>query len=603
MTDSLFHRGPDGCGYHNEPGLSFGHRRLSIIDLAGGHQPMYSRDNSIVVTYNGEIYNFKEIRTELEQHGYVFSTNCDTEVILYAWDRWGESCVEKFNGMFAFAVLDKTKKTVFLARDRLGIKPFYYAELPNKTVLFGSELKALLAFPGLPRELDHLAVEEFFAFGYIPEPKTVLTHVKKLPPGHTLLIRLDSGRVESPKQYWDIVLGTDDGVSNNDLIDALRSSVRRRMIADVPLGAFLSGGVDSSAVVAMMAGISSDPINTCSISFGDPKFNEAQFAEVVAKQFSTDHHVRQADPDDFELLDHLASVYDEPYADSSAFPTYKLCQLAREQVTVALSGDGGDENFGGYRRYRWHVYEEKVRSVLPPFLRKPVFGLLGACYPKMDWAPKVFRAKSTLQALARNSAEGYLHSVSIMTDRDRAELFSDSFSKSLQGHKAIDVFSEHIAGKSFEHPLQVVQYLDFKTYLPGDILTKVDRASMAHSLEVRVPLLDHTFVELVAGIESEKKLKGREGKYVFKKSLEKYLPNDILYRSKMGFAVPIGSWFKGPLKELIRTQLLDKKLLESGIFDESKVRNMLDSHQAGTKDYTAPLWALLMFKRSFQNIF
>ena len=368
------------------------------------------------------------------------------------------------------------------------------------------------------------------------------------------------------------------------------------MVADVPLGAFLSGGVDSSAIVAMMAGISSQSVNTCSISFGDPKFNESQFAEKIAKQYQTTHRVEQVEHDDFTLIDKLSSLYDEPYADSSALPTYRVCELAKKQVTVVLSGDGGDENLAGYRRHLWHTYEDRMRSWLPNSIRQPVFGFMGKIYPKADWAPKVFRAKSTFQSLARDSVAGYFHSVSNSPDELRAKLFSHSFKNKLQGYQAVEVFRRHSNQAPTDNSLSLVQYLDIKTYLPGDILTKVDRASMAHSLEVRVPLLDHHLVEWMAGLQPEMKLRGKEGKYIFKKSLEKHLPDDILYRPKMGFSIPLASWFRGPLKERVRTSLLGANMMESGFFNREFLTKMVDQHQSGIKDYSAPIWSLLMFE-------
>ena len=336
------------------------------------------------------------------------------------------------------------------------------------------------------------------------------------------------------------------------------------MIADVPLGAFLSGGVDSSAVVAMMASQSREPVNTCSIAFTDPAFNETAFAQQVAERYQTHHFVDTVDSDDFSLIDKLANVYDEPYADSSALPTYRVCQLARRHVKVALSGDGGDENFAGYRRYRWFRYEERLRSLMPLFLRRPVFGALGQIYPKADWAPKVLRAKTTFEALARDTVEGYFHGVSLLSDAQRKRLFSDRFKRELQGYQAVEVLRRHAAVSPTDDPLSLVQYLDMKTYLVGDILTKVDRASMAHALEVREPLLDHELMGWVSGLQVDLKLRGTEGKYLFKKALEPYLPHEVLYRKKMGFSVPLASWFRGPLKDKVRHAVLGERLAGNG---------------------------------------
>ncbi len=606
MNDSQYHRGPDQGGLHTEPGVGLGHRRLSIIDLSGGAQPLFNEDETVVVVYNGEIYNFQSISEELKAAGHIFRTHCDTEVIVHAWEQWGAACVERFRGMFAFAIWDRNRETLFLARDRLGIKPLYYAFLPDGHLIFASELKALYLHPALPRDLDPQAVEEYFGYGYIPEPRTILKAAKKLPPGHGLTLRRGEPTPVEPREYWDVPFGTAPAASERDLeaelVERLREAVRIRLIAEVPLGAFLSGGVDSSAVVAMMAGLSDAPVNTCSISFGDPKFNESAFALQVAERYRTNHRVEQVDPDDFGLLDQLAGLYDEPYADSSAMPTYRVCELARRQVTVALSGDGGDENLAGYRRYRWHTYEERMRSVLPLGIRRGLFGVLGGAYPKLDWAPRVFRAKSTFQALARDTVEGYFHGVSVLHDDMRDRLFSDSFRRQLQGYRAVEVLRRHAERAPTDHPLSLIQYLDMKTYLVGDILTKVDRASMAHALEVRVPILDHELVEWMSSLAPDLKLRGSEGKYLFKRALAPYLPNDILYRPKMGFGVPLASWFRGPLRERVRGAILGPVLADTGLFDRDYLAHLVEHHQSGVKDYSAAIWSLLMFEAFVRRV-
>ena len=598
MNETQYHRGPDESGLHQEPGLGFGHRRLSIIDLSSGQQPLFNEDKSVVVTYNGEIYNFSELSEELKTLGHIFRTHCDTEVIVHAWEEWGEACVDRFRGMFAFGVWDRNRETLFLARDRLGIKPIYYTQLTDGSFIFGSELKSLKAHPKLPRVIDATAVEDYFAFGYIPDPKTIYKGVYKLPPGYRL--RIQRGQKElKPEQYWDVSFIPQQSMSievaGDELITRLKEAVKIRMVADVPLGAFLSGGVDSSAVVAMMAAVSDDPVNTCSISFGNPKFNEARYANRVARRYQTVHRVEQVDPDDFDLIDHLTDLYDEPYADSSALPTYRVCELARKQVTVVLSGDGGDENLAGYRRYRWHTYEEKMRSCVPAVIRKPCFSFLGNIYPKADWAPKIFRGKSTFEAMARDSLQGYLHSVTILSNQMRDMLFNNKLKSELQEYSAIEVFKRHAAKAPTDHPLSLVQYLDMKTYLPGDILTKVDRASMAHSLEVRVPILDHQLVDWISGLPPAYKLKGREGKYIFKKALEQNLPNEILYRKKMGFAVPLAAWFRGALRQKVRTSILGSRMMDSGLFEQNYLKTLVDQHQSGRRDHSAPMWSLLMF--------
>ena len=597
MNERQHHRGPDEGGLHVEPGVGLGHRRLSIIDLASGQQPMASADGNLVLVYNGEIYNFAALADELRALGYTFRTHCDTEVILYAYAAWGEACVTRFRGMFAFALWDRPRRQLFLARDRMGIKPLYYAPLADGTVLFGSELKALTACPQLPRQIDPLAVEDYFGFGYVPEPRTIYRAALKLPPGHTLTLRRGEP-VPEPRQFWDLPLEPQPvtGDVTHELIERLREAVRIRLVAEVPLGAFLSGGVDSSAVVAMMAGLSAEPVNTCSIAFGEAAFDETVYANDIARQYRTRHHREQVAADDFDLLDTLADVYDEPFADSSAIPTYRVCELARRHVTVALSGDGGDESFGGYRRYRWHLQEERLRGRLPLALRRPLFGALGALYPKANWAPRVLRAKATFQSLARDSLEGYFDSVAVLSDGLRAPLYSPAFQRELQGYRAIEVLRRHDRLAGAGDPLRRVQYLDFKTYLPGDILTKVDRASMAHALEVRVPILDHPFVEWAAGLPSDLKVRGGEGKAVFKQALERHLPRDILYRPKQGFAVPIARWFRGGLRERVRGAVLGPHLAGSGWFDRDYLTRLVDEHQSGRRDHATALWTLLMFE-------
>jgi asparagine synthase (glutamine-hydrolysing) len=605
MNDSQAHRGPDGKGLHVEPGVGLGHRRLSIIDIATGQQPLYNEDGSVVVVFNGEIYNFQELIPELQALGHVFHTRSDTEVIVHAWEAWGERCVDRFRGMFAFALYDRNREILFLARDRLGVKPLHYAILADGTLLFGSELKSLLVHPGLGREIDPCAVEEYFALGYVAEPRTVFTSTKKLPPAHTLIVKRGQP-VPEPVEYWDVRFTLASQITLEEACEELNrrleESIRLRMISEVPLGAFLSGGVDSSAVVATMARISNDPVNTCSIAFDDPAFDETRFARQVAERYKTHHFVDRVASDDFDLVDQLAGIYDEPYADSSAIPTYRVCQLARRHVTVALSGDGGDETFAGYRRYRMHLMEERLRSAMPLAVRRPVFGLLGRMYPKADWAPRVFRAKTTFESLARTSVEAYLHSVSIIREPQRSRLFSQAFRARLAGYRVNAVFERHAARAGTDDALAQVQYLDLKTYLVGDINTKVDRASMAHSLEVREPLMDHPLVEWLASLPNAFKVRGQEGKYVLKKAMEPHLPQEIMYRPKMGFAVPMARWFRGPLRQRVQDGILGSTLAETGIFDRRVLQHLVDAHQSGARDYSAPLWTTLMFESFLRNM-
>lgn len=605
MTDSLIHRGPDDSGLHVTPGVGLGHRRLSIIDLSGGQQPLYNEDRSIVTVYNGEIYNFQELAEQLIAAGHHFRTRCDTEVIVHAWEEWGEACVERFRGMFAFALWDEGRQTLFLARDRLGIKPLYYTVSANGLLVFGSELKALLLHPDVTREIDVHAVEDYFAYGYVPDPKTIYAGVSKLPPGHVISYQRGS-TAPAVRAYWDIKFGDGVDVSEADaaeaLIEKFRDAVHARMIADVPLGAFLSGGVDSSGVVAMMADISDLPVDTCSIGFRHAAFDESQYAARVAEHCHTNHYAEEVDPNSLDLIDRLATMYDEPFADSSAMPTYRVCALARQRVTVALSGDGGDEIFAGYRRYRWHMNEEWLRSRVPAALRRGIFGPAGALYPKMDWAPKVLRAKSTFESLGRDSTQAYFHSVSIMTDKERWALYSTDMRQKLAGYNGIEVLRHHMARAPSEHPLERIQYADFKTYLPGDILTKVDRASMANSLEVRVPMLDHPFLDWANALPVDLKLRAREGKYILKKSLERFVPSDVLYRDKMGFAVPLADWFRGPLRGRLDDILTSPALAESGMFDIGHIGKLINAHDSGRRDHSTALWSLVMFESFLRQV-
>ncbi|MEW5787678.1 MAG: XrtA/PEP-CTERM system amidotransferase [Pseudomonadota bacterium] len=599
INDMQWHRGPDESGLYLEPGLGFGHRRLSIIDIAAGQQPMFNEDGSVAVVFNGEIYNFVDLIPELTALGHTFKTRSDTETIVHAWEQWGVDCVNHFRGMFAFALWDRRQQVFFLARDRLGIKPLHYAITAEGFLVFGSELKTLTAWPGFRRDIDDEAVEDYFGYGYVPEPRTIYKSALKLPPGHRLLLRRGKP-VPQPEQYWDVPFAPLPAMSledaNAEFVERFREAVRIRMVAEVPLGAFLSGGVDSSAVVAMMAGLSGQPVKTCAIAFSDPRYNEADYARQVAERYRTDHHVHTVESDDIGLVNELARLYDEPYADSSAMPTYRVCELARKDVTVALSGDGGDENFIGYRRYRWHGIEEKMRRVVPDALRMPLFGALGRLYPKADWAPKVLRAKTTFEALGRDSVAGYFHGVSVCSDSLRQRMYSHAFSKRLNGYSAVEVLRRHDRNNPSRDVYGQVQYLDMKTYLVGDILTKVDRASMAHALEVRVPFLDHKLVEWISGLPSSLKIKGAEGKYMLKKAMEPYLPHDIMYRRKMGFSIPLAEWFRGPLKARLMESLESQRLADTGLFDVKELKRMADEHVSGMRDHNPALWSLLMFE-------
>jgi asparagine synthase (glutamine-hydrolysing) len=609
MNNAQAHRGPDESSLHIEPGLGLGHRRLSVIDIAAGQQPLCNEDGTVWLVFNGEIYNYRALTDELRAAGHTFRTRSDSEVIVHAWEAWGESCVQRFRGMFAFALFDRNTQTLFMARDRMGVKPMSYALLGDGLLLFGSELKALLAYRAdqgheLQRDIDPLALEDYFAVGYVPEPRTIFKGALKLEAGHTLTIRRGQA-VPAPRRYWDLRFTLNNPIGEaeacEELVRRLRESVELRMVAEVPLGAFLSGGVDSSAVVQAMAAVSSQAVNTCSIAFDDPRFNESAYAKLVADRYRTNHRVETVGSDDFDLIDTLAQLYDEPFADASAIPTYRVSEMARKHVTVALSGDGGDEAFGGYRRYRLHLMEERMRARLPAGVRRPLFNLIARLYPSANWAPQILRAKTSLQGMARDSIEGYCNTVSLIREPMRSRLYTARFKAELGGYSAQDVFQRHAARAQTDDPLAMVQYLDLHTYLVDDINTKVDRASMAHSLEVREPLMDHDLVEWAATLPSAFKLRGGNGKAFFKKAMEPHLPHEVLYRPKMGFSVPLARWFRGPLKERVRTALLEGALAQSGYLEAAVVRELLDQHQVGSHDHAIPLWSLTMFDAFLRN--
>jgi asparagine synthase (glutamine-hydrolysing) len=604
MNDSQSHRGPDEASAHLEPGLGFGHRRLSVIDVATGQQPLFNEDGSVAIVYNGEIYNYQALMAELKALGHTFRTKSDTEVVVHAWEQWGEACVQRFRGMFAFALWDRNQQTFFLARDRLGVKPMFYAVLDDGMLVFGSELKSLMAHGGLRREIDPQAVEEYFALGYVAEPRTIFRQARKLPPGHTLAIRRGRPLTE-PRPYWDLRFAPGAPIAVEEACEELQrrlaESVKLRLIAEVPLGAFLSGGVDSSAVVATMAGLQNEPVNTCSIAFDDPRFDESRYAQQVADRYGTNHRVETVRTDDFSLVDRLANLYDEPFADSSAIPTYRVSQLARKHVTVALSGDGGDEGFAGYRRYRTHLGENRWREAVPSGVR-PLLGLLGKVYPQAAWAPRVLRAKSTLQGMARSAVEAYFHEISVLRAPARAALYSPRLRSELAGYDAFEVFARHAANAGTDDPLSLAQYLDIKTYLVGDINTKVDRASMAHSLEVREPLMDHLLLEWLATLPGALKIRDGESKFLLKKAMEPKLPRDVLYRPKMGFAVPLARWFRGPLKERVSATLLGERLADTGWFERPALERLVAQHQSGEHDHSASIWSVMMFEAFLRQV-
>lgn len=592
MADSLRHRGPDDQGFYSAEGVGLAHRRLSIIDLEGGHQPLSNEDGTVWIAFNGEIYNFEELNRRYLSDGHTFRTRSDTETIIHLYEELGENCFAELRGMFAIALWDVRRKRLLLARDRVGKKPLFYS-WDGRRLLFGSEIKALWGAGGLSREMDLEALSDYFSFLYVPEPKTIYRKVRKLRAAHYLVVEGSSLREEP---YWDLHFDDSQQLSEEQwcdrFLDEYRTAVRSRLISDVPLGAFLSGGVDSSSVVALMNEYQR-PVTTCSVGFTEESYNEAADARSFASSLGANHFEQIVQPHAIDLLGKLAWHHDEPFADSSAVPTYYVSQIARQHVTVALSGDGGDENFAGYRRYKLTMWENQLRQALPASFRRGVLGTLGRVYPKLGWAPRVFRAKSTLQSLALDPIDGYFSGTSCCPPDMKSRLLSGDAWTQLKGYNSADVLRYHYDRANTSDPLSRIQYVDIKTYLVDDILTKVDRASMANSLEVRCPLLDHKLMELVAQMPSSLKLQKNQGKYIFKKALERILPASILTRSKKGFALPVAEWFRGELKAIASDAIFTRK---DELLNKTFLMNCWTQHQRGQRDWSALLWSVLMFR-------
>ena len=605
MCDAIAHRGPDGFGVWTAPGVGLGHRRLSIIDLAGSPQPMASSDGRAMLVFNGEIYNYRELRAELRGLGAQFHTDGDSEVILAAWQRWGPDCLARLHGMFAFAIYDLDQRCLFLARDRLGVKPLFHAQLSDGSLIFGSELKALTAHPLLRSDIDPLAVEDYLAWGYVPDSRAILKGVEKLPAGHFLLLR-HAAPMPRPQRWWDVSFAERHQGKTADLeaelLHVLRQAVTSRMAADVPLGAFLSGGVDSSSVVALMAEASASPVRTCSIGFDEAALDESAYASAVAQRFRTEHRSRMVGSGDFAQIDHLAWMFDEPFADASALPTWRVCQLAREEVTVALSGDGADEALAGYRRHVFLAAEDRVRGLIPAALRRPVFGALGGLYPKADWAPQKLRAKTTLLALGASSEEAYAGALSVTGPEARDALYSPEFVRLRGDYRAEHALLEVMRQAPARSGLDRAQYADLKFWLPGDILTKVDRTSMAVSLEAREPLLDHRLIEFAARLPENLRVRGRQGKWLLKQTMRRYLPEDILFRPKQGFVTPIAQWLRGPLAGAARDIARSSAIARLGWFDLARIDHIAQAHIAGKRDGSRLLWQLIMLDKSLNRL-
>jgi asparagine synthase (glutamine-hydrolysing) len=594
MTDTMVHRGPDDEGFFCDGAVGLGHRRLSIIDLAGGHQPLANEDGSVWVVFNGEIYNFGDLHEALVRKGHVFRTRSDTETIVHLYEEEGEKCFEKLRGMFALALWDGRNRKLLLARDRIGKKPLFYFYNGSR-IAFASEMKAILRVPNVPREIDSEAISDYFSFLYVPAPKSIFKHIHKVLPGHYVVVS-ESGIRQV--EYWDINFSQTIDLTEEEwcerLLDGLREAVRLRLVSDVPLGAFLSGGVDSASVVALMTQLIHDPVATCSIGFAEKEFNELEYARETASRFETDHHEQVVRPDAVGIVDKLVWHYDEPFADSSAIPTYYVSKAAREHVTVALSGDGGDENFAGYRRYYFDRRENMVRTLLPGAIRTPIFGTLARLYPKADWAPRIFRGKATFENLARSPVEAYFRSVSALRPELKAQVLHRDLLSGLNGYDSLAVLRDYYEKTNTADPLSRIQYVDIKTYLTDDILAKVDRASMAHSLEVRAPILDHKLMELAASMPSSMKLRGMNGKYIFKKALKQTLPEGVLHRKKMGFGVPLAQWFRNNLKDLAYSVIFNNN--GDGLLNNVTIKRVWQEHQSGLRNRSTELWTLLMFR-------
>jgi len=597
MCDPIVHRGPDDEGIFVQDGAGLGMRRLSIIDLSGGHQPVFNEDRTAWIVYNGEVYNFPGLRPELESRGHRFYTKTDTEVIIHLYEEMGADCVQKLRGMFGLAIYDKSKRKLILARDRLGKKPLHYA-LADGKLYFASEIKSILAVRPELAEVNAQGLLEYLYYGYVPDPITAFTGIHKLPPGH--LLEFEKGEIRI-RQYWDLPeYGTHSPKSEDECLEELEhrlfEATRIRLISDVPLGAFLSGGTDSSTVVALMARASSGPVKTFSIGFKKDDFNEAEYARIVARKFATDHHEMVLDPDVVQTVEHLTSTLEEPFGDSSMLPTYYVSQMARQHVTVALSGDGGDEMFAGYDRYRIHS-DRKIFERVPGWARRFYRDTI---FPHL---PNRMQGRKFSYNVSLPWQERYIDGLAFLPAFERdAPLLSDDFREILQrSEDPSDVLRRYFAKAPAKDPISQLLYVDTKTYMVCDILTKVDRMSMLNSLEVRVPILDHVFVEWAAGLSADWKLRGKQQKYIFRKLAERVgVPREVLYREKRGFALPLVHWMRNELKDMLMI-LLEPRTLQRGYFVADGIRRLMDDHLYRGRTMTGRLWRLLMFELWHRN--
>ena len=608
MCQSIAHRGPDDQGIWLQGGIGLGVRRLSIIDVAGGHQPIHNQNESAWIVFNGEIYNFPQLRDRLSAKGHRFYTRTDTEVVVHAYDEWGERCVEELNGMFGLAIWDSRRQTLFLARDRLGIKPLYYAITPQG-LAFASELKALLTIPAMRRQVDLAALDDYLALEYVPSPRSIIRGIQKLPPGHTLSWRMDSGEGQL-RRYWDIDLGASerepDTRSLEQHADELRAvlleSVRKELISDVPLGVFLSGGIDSSTVAAMMTRLTPGHVNSFSIGFSDRSFDESAHARRVAAHLETNHRELILEPSMMtDLVPSVTEKLDEPLADASIIPTYLLSRFARQHVTVALGGDGGDELFAGYPTLLAHRlvgYYERLPGMVRDRLVSPLVQRLPVSMANISLD---FKLKRFVGGAGYSVGERHMRWLGSFSSDQRAELLDPHVDAALRQSDHQDLVAEHLARHRLQDPLNQVLYLDMKMYLENDILAKVDRASMLASLEARVPLLNVDLVEHMARVPVALKLRGQRSKYILKHAMRGVLPDATLARGKKGFGIPVARWIRGPLKELVTDTLAPDKLRREGFFRPAYVQRLLDDHLGGRRDNRKQLWTLFMFERWYER--
>ncbi len=602
MTDVITHRGPDEEGHFVDDRAALGHRRLSIIDCASGQQPMSNEDGSVQIVFNGEIYNFLELRPWLVERGHSFKTNSDTEVIVHLYEELGESCVERLAGMFAFAIWDAKAQKLLLARDRVGKKPLYYAQI-GRRLAFGSELKTLIAGDLVERRLDVEALDCYFTLGYVPSPWTILRGARKLRPGHFLTFDRDGAR---ERRYWRLSFEPGDPISEydakRDLSALVDDAVGCRLMSEVPLGAFLSGGIDSSLVVGQMARAMSEPVKTNAIGFDVAKYDETVHARAVADACGTEHHEFIVQPDAVKALEILAWHFDEPLADASAIPTYYVCKMARQEVTVALSGDGGDETFGGYTfRYRPHLIESQLRSALPGTLRGIGFGAAGAAYPKWDWLPRPLRLKTILSNLGVSDARAFYMDLCLMGQSTRERLYGQSLRDALRGFTPWEAVGPLYEGSDATDPVGRSQHTDVQSYMTEDVLVKVDRMSMAVSLEVRCPLLDHRVMEFAGKLPLDLRMRGAAGKWILRELAAEMVPREVLDRPKQGFSPPVPEWLRGDLKDLAGDALFDRNSMLSEFTDRREMRRLWDDHQSGLRENSQILWDLLMFRKWEEN--